>query len=398
VTGAGSALHAPEPDHRLCVVADGALEGNRSVSDPMISLQHVTKRFPNAETDAVRDLSLDIPEGETVVLVGPSGCGKTTTMKMINRLVEPSGGTILVDGRNVLEQDPVELRRGIGYVIQTVGLLPHRTVRQNMATVPGLVGWDDRRTESRVGELAGIFDLDPELLDRYPAELSGGQRQRVGVARALAIDPPVMLMDEPFAAVDPIIRARLQDQFLEIQRSLRKTIVFVTHDIDEAIKIADRIAILNKGGVLEQYASPEEILRAPANAFVEEFVGPERGLKRLALIRVGDLDVEEGPVVDSSATAEEARAMVEKFGFGWTSVVDDGELLGWVDADSLEGVSTVAEATPRPFSAYVAEESSLRQALDSIVTSRTNVAVVATEGQHYRGILTLERVTQEILS
>ena len=368
------------------------------MSDPMISLQHVTKRFPNAETDAVRDLSLDIPEGETVVLVGPSGCGKTTTMKMINRLVEPSGGTILVDGSNVLEQDPVELRRGIGYVIQTVGLLPHRTVRQNMATVPRLVGWDDRRTEPRVEELAGIFDLDPELLDRYPAELSGGQRQRVGVARALAIDPPVMLMDEPFAAVDPIVRGRLQDQFLEIQRSLRKTIVFVTHDIDEAIKIAVRIAILNRGGVLEQYASPEEILRAPANAFVEEFVGPERGLKRLALIRVGDIEVEEGPVVDSSATAEEARAMTEKFGFGWTSVVDDGELLGWVDADWLEGVSTVAGATPRPFSAYVTEQDSLRQALDSIVTSRTNVAVVATEGQHYRGILTLERITQEVQS
>ena len=368
------------------------------MSETMISLQHVTKRFPNAETDAVRDLSLDVAEGETVVLVGPSGCGKTTTMKMINRLVEPSGGAILVDGRNVLDQDPVELRRGIGYVIQTVGLLPHRTVRQNMATVPRLVGWDDRRTESRVEELAAIFDLDLELLDRYPAELSGGQRQRVGVARALAIDPPVMLMDEPFAAVDPIVRARLQDQFLEIQRSLRKTIVFVTHDIDEAIKIADRIAILNKGGVLEQYAPPEEILRVSANAFVEEFVGPERGLKRLALLKVGDIEVEDGPVVDSSATAEEARAMIEKFGFGWTSVVDDGELLGWVDADSLEDASTVADVTARPFSAYVTESSSLRQALDSIVTSRTNVAVVATEGQHYRGILTLERISQEIVS
>jgi osmoprotectant transport system ATP-binding protein len=198
--------------------------------------------------------------------------------------------------------------------------------------------------------------------------------------------------------VDPIVRARLQDQFLEIQRRLRKTIVFVTHDIDEAIRIADRIAILNKGGVLEQHASPEEILRAPANTFVEEFVGPERGLKRLALLKVGDIDVEEGPVVDPSATAEEARAIVEKFGFGWTSVVDDGELLGWVDADSLEGAVTVGELTPRPFSAYVTEGSSLRQALDSIVTSRTNVAVVASEGQRYRGILTLERISQEIVS
>jgi osmoprotectant transport system ATP-binding protein len=369
-----------------------------ATSDPMISLRNVSKRFGNSEAAAVGDLSMDIPRGETVVLVGPSGCGKTTTMRMINRLVEPTSGTILVDGVDILKQDPVELRRGMGYVIQSVGLLPHRTVEDNIVTVPKLLGWDENRQKERCRELIEILDLDPELLRRYPGELSGGQRQRVGVARALAADPPVMLMDEPFAAVDPIVRARLQDQFLGIQERLRKTIVFVTHDIDEAIKMADRIAILNKGGVIEQYAPPEEILRAPENAFVVDFVGPERGLKRLALIRVGDLDVEEGPVVSSDTSAEDALKVIEHYGLGWASVVDDGELRGWVEMAALQGVSTVAEAEVRRFSAYVTADSSLRQALDSIVTSRTNVAVVASQGQRYVGILTLERITREIVT
>jgi osmoprotectant transport system ATP-binding protein len=366
-------------------------------ADPMISLRDVSKRFANSGEPAVGDLSMDIPRGETVVLVGPSGCGKTTTMRMINRLVEPTSGTILVEGVDVLKQDPVELRRGMGYVIQSIGLLPHRTVEDNITTVPKLLGWDDSRQQERSRELIEILDLDPELLKRYPGELSGGQRQRVGVARALAADPPVMLMDEPFAAVDPIVRARLQEQFLGIQERLRKTIVFVTHDIDEAIKMADRIAILNKGGVIEQYAPPEEILRAPANPFVERFVGPERGLKRLALIRVGEIDVEDGPVVASDTPAEDAMKAIEHHGFGWASVVDDGELRGWVETAALQGVSTVDEAEIKRFSAYVTADSSLRQALDSIVTSRTNVAVVASEGQRYVGILTLERISREIV-
>ena len=251
--------------------------------EPMISLRDVTKRFPGAGDPAVGDLSMDINEGETVVLVGPSGCGKTTTMRMINRLIEPTSGTILVGGRDVMKQDPVELRRGIGYVIQSIGLLPHRTVRQNITTLPWLLGWDEARIAERVEELVGMLDLDRDLLPRYPSELSGGQRQRVGVARALAADPPVMLMDEPFGAVDPIVRERLQEQFLEIQRRIRKTIVFVTHDIDEAIKMADRIEILNKGGVIEQYAAPGEILTSPANDFIKQFVGLERGLKAVAL-------------------------------------------------------------------------------------------------------------------
>ncbi|HXJ63209.1 MAG TPA: betaine/proline/choline family ABC transporter ATP-binding protein [Actinomycetota bacterium] len=363
----------------------------------MISLRNVSKRYASAAAGAaVDDLSLEISEGETVVLVGPSGCGKTTTMKMINRLIEPTSGSIVVNGTDVMRQDPVQLRRNIGYVIQSIGLLPHRTVAQNMGLVPKLVGWDDDRIARRVDELVEIFDLDREFLARYPAELSGGQRQRVGVARALAADPPVMLMDEPFAAVDPIVRARLQDQFLDIQRRLRKTIVFVTHDIDEAIKMADRIVILNRGAQVEQFAPPEEILRAPANEFVEGFVGVDRGLKRLALIPVSSIKVEPGPVVTSAATADEARNAIEAGGLGWVSVVDSGELLGWIDGSDISSATTVADTKPHRFSAYVTAKDSLREALDSIVTSETNVAVVVSEGQRYLGILTVEHLTKEI--
>ena len=392
----GSPAIAGRPAHRIKGHADAERESK--MAETMIELTEVTKVFDGTREPAVRDLSLDIKTGETIVLVGPSGCGKTTTMKMINRLIEPTSGTIRVDGSDVMQQNAVELRRNIGYVIQSIGLMPHRTVRQNIETVPQLVGWEKSKIESRVEELADILDLDGDLLPRYPGELSGGQRQRVGVARALAADPPVMLMDEPFGAVDPIVRERLQDQFLDIQARLKKTIVFVTHDIDEAIKMSDRIAILNKGGVLEQFAPPEEILRAPANDFVRQFVGLERGLKRLALVRVNDIEIEEGPVVSSAATSDEARRAMEKFDFDWVSVVDDGDLRGWVDGAALQGKATVGDADPKPFSAYVTSDSTLRHALDSIVTSRTQVAVVATEGQRYSGILTLERISREITS
>jgi osmoprotectant transport system ATP-binding protein len=367
------------------------------MSDSMISLRDVSKAFDDG-TPAVDHLSLDIARGETVVLVGPSGCGKTTTMRMINRLIEPTSGVIEIDGNDVLSQDPVTLRRGIGYVIQSIGLIPHRSVADNIAMVPSLLGWDEAKIAARTRDLVEMFELDSELMDRYPAELSGGQRQRVGVARALAADPPVMLMDEPFGAVDPIVRARLQDQFLGIQNELKKTIVFVTHDIDEAIKMADRIAILNKGARIEQYATPEEILRAPASDFVKRFVGSERGLKRLALITVGDIETEPGPVVPADATVDETLAEIDRGGFGWTSVVSGGDLLGWVDRDSLSGAATAADGHPRPFSAYVTSQSSLRQALDSIVTSRTQVAVVLGEGQRYEGILTLEKISREIVA
>ncbi|MGH2733811.1 MAG: ABC transporter ATP-binding protein [Actinomycetota bacterium] len=309
----------------------------------------MSKQFSNSKSPAVSELSLEVGEGETVMLVGPSGCGKTTTLKMINRLIERSSGSILVNGKEILDEDPVKLRRGIGYVIQSIGLLPHRTIAQNMGTVPQLAGWDRDRIRRRVEELAGMLQLDEELLRRYPSELSGGQRQRVGVARALAADPPVMLMDEPFGAVDPVIRGHLQDQFLELQERLRKTIVMVTHDIDEAIKMADRIAILNVGGVLEQYASPEEILRSPANEFVTEFVGAERGLKRLALLPVAGIEL-----------------------------------------DPLE------ETTPGAFHARVSPRSSLREALDAMLTSKARAAVVVGEDGRHLGLLTLERISRQL--
>ncbi|MPZ70207.1 MAG: betaine/proline/choline family ABC transporter ATP-binding protein [Actinobacteria bacterium] len=368
------------------------------MADVMISLKNVSKRFEGTSGAAVEDLSLDISKGETVVLVGPSGCGKTTTMKMINRLVEPTSGSITVDGTDVLHQDPVQLRRGIGYVIQSIGLMPHRNIADNIGMVPRLIGWDNARIKERINELVEIFQLETEMLSRYPSELSGGQRQRVGVARALAADPPVMLMDEPFAAVDPIVRERLQDQFLEIQARLRKTIVFVTHDIDEAVKLADRIAILNVGGVIEQYATPEEILREPANDFVRSFVGRERGLKRLALIKVADIETELGPLVAPQVPTSRAIAEMDGYGLDWVSIVDDGELLGWIDRATAERSTTVDPAEARPFSAYVTAESSLREALEAIATSRTQVAVVVTKGQRYRGILTLERISKEIIS
>ena len=273
----------------------------------MIDLDALTKSFPGAPRPAVDRLTLTIPAGEVCVLIGPSGCGKTTTMRMINRMIEPDAGTIIVEGRNILHVDPVELRRSIGYVIQQVGLFPHWSIADNIATVPRLLGWEPTRTGALVAELLSLVGMDPaQYRQRFPRELSGGQKQRIGVARALAADPPVMLMDEPFGALDPITRTRLQAEFLRILRGLKKTIVFVTHDIDEAIKMGDRIAIM-KDGELVQYDTPEGILARPVDAFVDEFVGSDRALKRLALIPAADLmtagagDAQPGIAADASA-------------------------------------------------------------------------------------------------
>jgi osmoprotectant transport system ATP-binding protein len=257
-----------------------------------LELRAVSKRYAGQREPAVRELSFTVPAGDVCVLVGPSGSGKTTTMRLINRMIPISGGDILLGGKSVLEREPKELRREIGYVIQQVGLFPHLTVSENIATVPRLMGWSKERISARVRELLELIDLDPlEMEDRYPAQLSGGQRQRVGVARALAADPPLMLMDEPFGAIDPINRGRLQDEFLRLQDKVKKTVVFVTHDIDEAIKMGDRIAILRDGGVLAQYDTPREILTHPADDFVAQFVGTDRGLKRLALTTLADLEL-----------------------------------------------------------------------------------------------------------
>ena len=256
--------------------------------------------FPGTRAPAVGHLDLDVIAGGLTALVGPSGCGKTTTLKMINRLIEPTAGTIELFGRDIHRLPVHELRRGIGYVIQHTGLFPHRTIAHNISTVPRLLGWDRTRIRERTAELVDLVGLDPELLGRYPAELSGGQQQRVGVARALAADPPVLLMDEPYSAVDPIVRRRLQDELIALQRRVQKTIVLVTHDIDEAIKLADRIALLNVGGVLEQFGPPSDLLRAPSNAFVAQFLGNERSLRRLALLRVADIEL--GPADASNGT------------------------------------------------------------------------------------------------
>jgi osmoprotectant transport system ATP-binding protein len=257
-----------------------------------LELRNVSKRYPGQRQAAIGDLSLTVPAGEVCVLVGPSGSGKTTAMRLINRMIALSDGDILLGGRSVLARDPRQLRREIGYVIQQIGLFPHLTVGENIATVPRLLGWDRQRIAGRVNELLALIGLDPDdMASRYPAQLSGGQRQRVGVARALAADPPLMLMDEPFGAIDPINRARLQDEFLALQRHVRKTVVFVTHDIDEAIKMGDRIAILREGGVLAQYDTPSEILTHPADEFVARFVGADRALKRLSLMTLAELEL-----------------------------------------------------------------------------------------------------------
>jgi osmoprotectant transport system ATP-binding protein len=281
-----------------------------------LELRNVRKHYPGAARAAIEDLSLTVPAGEICVLVGPSGCGKTTAMRLVNRMIDLTSGDILLDGESVLARKGYELRREIGYAIQQIGLFPHLTIAQNVATVPKLLGWDRDRIERRVVELMELVSLPPELAQRYPAQLSGGQRQRVGVARALAADPPLMLMDEPFGAIDPINRARLQDELLQLQARVKKTIVFVTHDIDEAIKLGDRIAILREGGVLAQYGTPDELLASPADDFVAQFVGADRGLKRLTLTRVRDVELlpaggEHGAaVVDPDATLHDALSLL----------------------------------------------------------------------------------------
>jgi osmoprotectant transport system ATP-binding protein len=257
-----------------------------------LELDRVCKQYPGQPRPAINDLSISVPAGHICVLVGPSGCGKTTAMRLVNRLIDLTSGDIRLGGESVTRRNVHELRREIGYVIQQTGLFPHQTIAHNVATVPRMLGWSRDRIRARTDELLELVHLDPsEVRNRYPGQLSGGQRQRVGVARALAADPPLMLMDEPFGAIDPINREHLQDEFLRLQSEVRKTIVFVTHDIDEAIKMGDRIAILREGGVLAQYASPQEILAAPADDFVAQFVGADRGLKRLALSTLGDLEL-----------------------------------------------------------------------------------------------------------
>jgi osmoprotectant transport system ATP-binding protein len=361
----------------------------------MIRLDQVSKHYPNG-TVAVAELSLDIPEGEICVLVGPSGCGKTTTLKMINRLIEPSSGRIFLAGEDVTHVDAVQLRRRIGYVIQQVGLFPHQTIATNVGTVPRLLGWSKAKIAARVDELLDLVSLDPATYsDRYPAQLSGGQRQRVGVARALAADPSVLLMDEPFAAVDPVTRMRLQDEFLRLHREVGKTVVFVTHDIEEAVKMGVRIAILDVGGVLAQYDTPAEVLARPASPMVADFVGADRGLKRLRVTPIEADCLEHPPTVEPDASLAEARTAMERIGMSWVAVVDAaGTLRGSVVAADAHGDGRVADHIQR-FEAWVPHDGTLQDALAMMLLTEAGWVAVL-DGEHFVGILTPEAVFRSL--
>jgi osmoprotectant transport system ATP-binding protein len=344
----------------------------------VIRLESVRKQYPGGLI-AVDDLSFDVPSGEVCVLVGPSGCGKTTILRMINRLIEPTSGKILVDGDDIMKVDRVEHRRRIGYVIQQVGLFPHQTVAANVATVPRLLGWNKARISARVDELLTVVGLPvDEYRNRYPSELSGGQRQRVGVARALAADPPIMLMDEPFGAIDPITRTQLQDEFLRLQKTLRKTIVFVTHDIDEAVKMGDHIAILQKGGRLAQYDPPSRLLAAPANDFVADFVGRDRALKRLRITPI-DLEALHTPPTVTDVAAALAALQTEAL----VIVENDG-------AGAPGGVSLMARGAEGPVAApAVAHDRPLQDAL-SLMLERHSAWVAVTRDGRYLGLLGID--------
>ncbi len=364
-----------------------------------LGVREVTKRYPGQTAPAVDGLSLDVAAGEVCVLVGPSGCGKTTALKMINRLIEPTGGTITIDGRDVRTLSPPVLRRGIGYVIQQVGLLPHLTVAANVATVPRLVGWDGDRVRARVAEMLDLVGLpEPEFGPRYPSELSGGQQQRIGLARALAADPPLMLMDEPFSAVDPITRERLQNDFLRLHRAVAKTVVFVTHDIDEAVKMADRIAVM-RDGRLVQYATPAELLAAPVDEFVADFVGADRALKRLALVRLEELELTAPPTVHPGESVEVVLARVRT---GDLSPVDGylllaetgGRPLGWLAAGRLEPGGRIPPTPGGRTEPILDRLTSVRDALSAMLDAGAQSAVVVDGDGRVTGIAGVDAITR----
>ena len=365
-----------------------------------VDFEHVTKQYDARARNtpgAVNDLSLNVPAGKICVLVGPSGCGKTTSLKMVNRLIEPTSGRILLDGVDTATRDVTELRRGIGYVIQQVGLFPHQTIGENVAVVPRLLGWTASRRRERAEELLELVGLDPaRYRDRYPSQLSGGERQRVGVARALAADPPVMLMDEPFGAVDPIVRDRLQNEFLRLQEELAKTILFVTHDIDEAIKMGDLVAVMKGGGHLAQYGPPSEILAAPADDFVARFVGADRGLKRLSLSRVGDLPVRQ---VAMATVGDDAAAACREIdpAFGYLLLVDpERRPVGWVARDHCPGSGPLTEDLAVPMSPLFNRRATLKDALSLLLDADVQAGIVVDRRGATLGIITADEIAERM--
>ena len=370
-----------------------------TTSGATIEFDHVSKRYAPATRGAtpqgaVEDLTLTVPAGRICVLVGPSGCGKTTTLKMVNRLIEPSAGRILIDGRDIAARDVTELRRSIGYVIQQTGLFPHHTIAQNVATVPQLLGWPESRRQARTDELLALVGLEPgRYRERYPSQLSGGERQRVGVARALAADPPVMLMDEPFGAVDPIVRERLQNEFLRLQEGLAKTILFVTHDIDEAIKMGDLVVVMEQGGRIAQAGAPADLLAQPASEYVARFVGTDRGLKRLSLYRVSDVPLAAAPLARVGEPRRAVHARARAADAPHVLLVDDADRpLGWLDAIDLAADGAIGESDAVPMSPLLDRRTTLKDATSLLLDEEVRSGIVVDRAGGVLGLLTLEAV------
>ncbi|WP_433731890.1 ABC transporter ATP-binding protein [Nocardia sp. CA-129566] len=362
-----------------------------AVSGVEIVLDAVTKHYPGQRDPAVDSVSLTIPAGEIVVLVGPSGCGKTTTMRMINRLIEPTSGTITIGGRDVTGVNPDQLRRGIGYSIQQAGLFPHMTVAKNVATVPGLIGWDRKKVAARTDEMLDLVGLDPDTYrHRYPRQLSGGQQQRVGVARALAADPPVLLMDEPFGAVDPITRGLLQDELLRLQSELGKTIVFVTHDFNEAVKLGDRIAVLGNRSRILQYDTPAAILADPADETVAGFVGADASLKQLTLTRVRDVELGDCPTAVDTDSVDSVRAALAGRDWPWALILDAQQRpLRWVSSEQLAQAKSLRDSGS-PVGEQLSLQSTLQDALEALLAEQTATAVVTGRRGEYAGLITID--------
>ena len=369
------------------------------MTTPTIALESGTKKYSGVDKPAVDRLSLEVAAGEILVLVGPSGCGKSTTLRLINRMIEPTSGRIIYEGEDVTEGDPNELRRRMGYVIQQVGLFPHRTIAENIATVPKLLKWPKNKINDRVDELLELTGMDPSVYrDRYPKELSGGQAQRVGVARALGADPDVLLMDEPFGAIDPITRDRLQNEFLRLQAELKKTIVFVTHDIDEAVKMGDRIAILRDQSEIAQLDAPEVILTDPADSFVENFLGSGAILKTLTLRRLRDIDLSHPLEISRSTNRTDALAQLHESHFPYAVLLDDSRHpVAWVDERALNRSESLDTAAAR-ITVQLQPEDTLQDALSSMLQSSAGMSAVVDSRGNYLGTCTIESLASMLIS